>query len=71
MKTQVDLGDAQIEELDALSKKEGRSRAAMIRQAVDEFLRRHRAKEEDDAFGLWSVRKTDGLTYQKKERDDW
>jgi len=71
MRTLVDLGDAQIEELDALSKKEKRSRASLVRQAIDEFLRGRHGKQEDEAFGLWSRRNMDGLAYQKKERDEW
>ena len=71
MRTLVDLGDTQIEALDALSKKEKRSRAALIRQAIDEYLRQHRDEQEADAFGLWGHRKTDGLAYQRKLRSEW
>jgi hypothetical protein len=35
MRTLVDLGDAQLQALDELSRKE-RSRAALIRQAIDD-----------------------------------
>ena len=38
MRTLVDLGDAQLEELDNLSKQEKTSRAALIRQAIDDYL---------------------------------
>jgi hypothetical protein len=71
MRTLIDLGDTQIEALDALSKKEKRSRAALIRQAIDEYLRQHRDERESEAFGLWGKRKIDGLAYQKKVRDEW
>lgn len=71
MRTLVDLGDAQVEALDELSKKEKRSRAALIRQAIDDYLGRRRDERNGDAFGLWGKRKADGLTYQKKVRGEW
>lgn len=71
MRTLVDLGDAQIEALDALSKAEKRSRAALIRQAIDEYLGKRRDEQEGNAFGLWGKRKVDGLAYQKRVRSEW
>jgi metal-responsive CopG/Arc/MetJ family transcriptional regulator len=71
MRTLVDLGNTQIQALDALSKKEKRSRAALIRQAIDEYLATRRSKQESDAFGLWGKRKVDGLAYQKRMRSEW
>jgi len=50
---------------------EKRSRAALIRQAIDDYLARRRSKQEGDAFGLWGKRKVDGLAYQKKVRGEW
>jgi metal-responsive CopG/Arc/MetJ family transcriptional regulator len=71
MRTLVDLGDVQVQALDELSKKEKRSRAALIRQAVDDYLMKRRNGDEDDAFGLWGKRKVDGLAYQEKVRREW
>jgi metal-responsive CopG/Arc/MetJ family transcriptional regulator len=45
MRTLVDLGDAQIQALDDLSKKEKRSRAALIRQAIDDYLGKRRDQQ--------------------------
>ena len=67
----VDLTDRQVAALDALSKSEERSRAALIRQAIDDYLAKRRSQQESDAFGLWGERKVDGLTYQNKVRDEW
>ena len=47
-------------------KEEKRSRAALIREAIDDFLAKRRSKHEGDAFGLWGKRKVDGLAYQEK-----
>ncbi len=71
MRTLVDLGDAQIQALDELSKQEKRSRAALIRQAIDDYLEKRRDRHESDAFGLWGKRKIDGLAYQEKVRGEW
>ena len=71
MRTLVDLTDRQVATLDALSKREARSRAALIRQAIDDYLAKRRSEQEADAFGLWGKRKVDGLTYQNKVRSDW
>jgi len=54
MRTLVDLGHTQIQALDELSKKDKRSRAALIRQAIDEYLAKRHSKQEGDAFGLWA-----------------
>jgi predicted transcriptional regulator len=69
MRTLVDLGDAQLQALGALSRKQKRSRAALIRLAIDDYL----AKQGDkgDAFGLWGKRKVDGLAYHEKVRSEW
>ena len=71
MRTLVDLGAAQIQALDDLSKKEKRSRAALIRQAIDDYLGKRRDRQESDAFGLWGKRKVDGLAHQEKVRGEW
>ena len=71
MRTLVDLGDTQVQALDELSKKQKRSRAALIRQAIDDYLAKHYSKQQADAFGLWGKRKVDGLVYQEKLRSEW
>ena len=71
MRTLVDLGDTQLQALDELSKKEKQSRAALIRQAIDDFLVKRHSRKENDAFGLWGKRKVDGLAYQEKVRSEW
>ncbi len=71
MRTLVDLGEAQARALDELAKAEKRSRAALIRQAIEDYLARRRAVQQDDAFGLWGERRQDGLAYQEKLRGEW
>jgi metal-responsive CopG/Arc/MetJ family transcriptional regulator len=71
MRTLVDIPEPQVRALDELSRTERRSRAALIRQAVDEYLSKRRGSPDDDAFGLWGDRQVDGLIYQKKLRAEW
>jgi metal-responsive CopG/Arc/MetJ family transcriptional regulator len=71
MRILIDLSFTQIQALDELSKKEKRSRAALIRQAIDDYLRNRRDQQEGDVFGLWGKRKVDGLAYQEKMRREW
>jgi metal-responsive CopG/Arc/MetJ family transcriptional regulator len=71
MRTLVDVGDSQLHELDELSKAEKRSRAALIREAIDDFLAKRRSKHQGGAFGLWGKRKVDGLIYQERVRSGW
>ncbi len=71
MRTIVDLPDRQIEALKQLSESAHSSRAELVRRAIDEYLARHLPAQDDDAFGLWEKRKTDGLIYQERARDEW
>ncbi len=71
MSALVDLGDERLRALDELSKRARKSRTALIRDAVDDYLAKHLVKIEDDAFGLWGNRKVDGAAYQRKVRRAW
>lgn len=71
MRALVDMNDAQIEALDVLAKRVRRSRAALIRAAIDDYLGRHHREQVEDGFGLWGKRKVDGLNYQEKARSEW
>ncbi len=71
MRTLVDIEEAEIRALEAISKRESVSRAALIRKAIREFLDRRAAHDAKDSFGLWGKGKTDGLDYQEKARSEW
>ena len=71
MRALVDMNDAQVEALDVLAKRLRRSRAALIRAAIDDYLERHHREQIEDGFGLWGKRKVDGLDYQEKVRSEW
>lgn len=71
MRTLIDVGESQVRELDELSKQQKRSRAALIREAIDDYLAKRRGQREGEAFGLWGKRKIDGIAYQEKVRREW
>jgi metal-responsive CopG/Arc/MetJ family transcriptional regulator len=67
----VDLPEAQVAELAALVKTERRSRASVIRQAIEAYLAQRKQASGTNVFGLWKDRKTDGLAYQREIRSEW
>lgn len=71
MRTIIDLRDEQIDALVKLGKRAMLSRAELVRRAVTEYLERHASEENDATFGLWKQRGEDGLTYQRRLRDEW
>lgn len=71
MRTLIDIPEEQIRSLDYLARADGRSRAAVIREAVDRYLaRRKRAGFTHDAFGAWGAGE-DGIAYQERMRGEW
>lgn len=75
MRTLVDLPQEQVDELDRLSKAERRSRAALIRAAIADYLKEHKRADRkaafDAAFGSWADIGIDGLEYQERMRAEW
>jgi predicted transcriptional regulator len=71
MRALINIDVLQVRELDRLAKKEKQSRAALIRQAIDDFLAKQSAANTEDAFGLWGRHKIDGLAYQESVRSEW
>ncbi|TVP77598.1 MAG: ribbon-helix-helix protein, CopG family [Puniceicoccaceae bacterium] len=71
MRTIIDVPDAVIESLDRVRARDNRSRAAVIREAIDGYLQRQSAASAEGAFGLWRERSKDGVRYQDEVRNDW
>lgn len=73
MRTLVDIPDDQIAQLDILAERENKSRAAEIREAVQEYLER---KSSNDwirrGAGYWKGRDDIGeaVDYQRSMRED-
>lgn len=70
MRTLVDLPEELLEDLNAISQRERRSRAAVVREALGIYVASHRVAPQA-AFGLWGQRREDGLDYQNRVRDEW
>jgi predicted transcriptional regulator len=70
MRTLVDVTNDQVKALAELCARVNQPRAALIREAINEYLERHRPPE-DEAFGLWGQEAVDGLAYQDKVRAEW
>jgi metal-responsive CopG/Arc/MetJ family transcriptional regulator len=67
----VDLTDAQVEELAALVETEHRSRAAIIREAIEAYIAQRKRAQGTDVFGLWKAKPVDGVDYQRELRSEW
>jgi len=71
MRTIIDLPDAQVRDLTALATRIKQPRAALVREAIAEYLTRHQQTAHADAFGLWGADAPDGLAYQAQIRAEW
>ena len=71
MRTIVEIPEEVIQTLDLLRKKERKSRAAIIRDAIDLYLGTQETKGAEEAFGVWRQRRRDGSQYQENLRSDW
>ncbi|NCP18380.1 MAG: CopG family transcriptional regulator [Erythrobacter sp.] len=68
----ADLPDDDIKWLDRLAEEQGKSRAALLREAVSAF----RAGDKDwleQGFGLWARHgfTEDGIAFQDRMRGEW
>jgi predicted transcriptional regulator len=74
MRTLVDIPDEDIEKLDALAKRQGKSRAAEIREAIKLHLVQNSGGNDWIArgAGYWKDRKDigDAVEYQRAMRED-
>lgn len=71
MRTTVDLPDEQVRQLADICRRDRVSRAEVVRRAVASYLDSQRLGDQDDLFGAWRVRGTDGLEYQRRLRREW
>lgn len=71
MRTVIDVPDEVIATLDQVSCRVKRSRAALIRDAISEYLRKNALPPADEAFGIWKGKPVDGMKYQESLRKEW
>jgi hypothetical protein len=70
MRTLVDLPEADLKQLNELSRARKTSRTQLIRLAVTGFLAENKPGLED-SFGLWKGKREDGVAYQDRLRSEW
>jgi hypothetical protein len=71
MRTLVDIPETQLRRLDLRAKAARKSRAAVIREAVERYLGPEDVLTLDQAFGLWGDHAVDGVEYQRRLRAEW
>lgn len=71
MRTIIDINETSLAILDDFSKKNHYSRAAVIRQAIDLFIKEHIKSSEKSAFGVWKDNPRDAVADQQKLRAEW
>lgn len=69
----VDIPEEDVARLDALAKAEGKSRAAILREAVADYIAAESQQGFEKYFGLWERHGStvDGLDYERKLRGEW
>ena len=71
MRAIIDITDQLVESLDRVGKTYQKSRSALVREAITEFLRVKSIPQAEAAFGLWKRRNKDGVVYQNELRQEW
>jgi len=71
MRTIVDIPDDLINDLTELCAREKKSRSALIRKAISEYLKTHTAIKFDEAFGIWKKKAVNAMRFEKKLRSEW
>ena len=77
MRTLINLPDDDMKWLDQRAAEQGRSRAALVREAVSNYRAKERPADDlswlDQAFGLWKDRTDigDAVEWQRRERAGW
>ena len=69
----TDIPDPDIEKLDALARRQGKSRAAVLREAISNYLAICEKEGFEKYFGLWERHGStvDGLEYERQLRGEW
>lgn len=71
MRTIIEIPEEVIRNLDKLGKQQSKSRAAIIREAIQLYLETRELRNSDAAFGVWRNKGKEGLKYQEQLRSEW
>jgi Ribbon-helix-helix protein, copG family len=69
----VDVPEEDVARLDAMARAEGKSRAAVLREAVASYIAAESKQGFEKYFGLWERHGStvDGLEYERQLRGEW
>ncbi|MEA9393396.1 ribbon-helix-helix protein, CopG family [Acerihabitans sp. TG2] len=67
----IDLPEKDLRQLDNLAAIRHLSRAELIGQALSGYLADNLAGSNNNVFGLWTNRTTDGILYENQIRREW
>jgi predicted DNA-binding protein len=72
MRILIDIPPTTVDRLTAVSARRKQPRAAVVREALDRFLKEEDAilQKADTAFGAWGNGE-DGVSYQRRLRSEW
>ncbi len=69
----TEVPDEDVKRLDAIARRDGKSRAAVLREAIQNYLGAGSKKGFEKYFGLWERHGStvDGLEYERQLRGEW
>lgn len=71
MRTIIEVPEEVIRNLDRVGNQQRKSRAAIIREAIQLYLKTKELRDSDAAFGIWRRKGKEGLKYQEQLRSEW
>ncbi len=71
MRTIIEVSEEVVRTLDQVGKQQRKSRAAVIREAIQLYLEQKEVRNSDAAFGIWKSKGRGGLEYQEQLRSEW
>ena len=73
MRVLIDVPDEDLDWLDRKAAEQGKSRAALVREAIAEYRAEKGKQGIERFFGIWRDRKDigGGLDHQYRMRDEW
>jgi hypothetical protein len=73
MRILTEIPDDDVKELDVIARRQGKSRAAVLREAISNYLAIGEKEGFERYFGLWERHGStvDGLEYERQLRGEW
>lgn len=70
-RTIIDIPEEQMAAIDQIRKSRKVPRAALVREALAEYLAVRKPALGKEAFGIWRDRPVDSLAHERKLRKEW